>query len=296
MPVIILSSLTQTGSKQAVEALRLGAVDVLPKPQGSFSLGETGQMLGDRIRGAVAARLHAHRVGGARGRAASAPPSATPLAHGNRAPFVPRELPPMGGVRGWNPRQIGLIGASTGGTEAIRMVLECLPASVPGLLIVQHIPAFISGAFAQRLDEVCAFEVREAQNGDILKPGLALVAPGNYHMLASWEGAHYRVHLKQGPKVWYQRPAVDVLFKSAAAHVGDWAVAAVLTGMGRDGAEGLLQLREQGCRTLAQDEATSVVYGMPKAAADCDAADEILPLGDIPARLMAGFMLRAYKS
>lgn len=299
MPVIILSSLTQKGSEQAVEALRLGAVDVLPKPHGSYSLGETGRLLGERIRGVMAAKIHSReKVAGAIPTGSGFTRNPYPVSDppsGKRAPFVKKELPPLGELRAWHPRQIGLLGASTGGTEALRAVLECLPANIPPLCIVQHIPAFISGAFAERLNSVCAFEVREAKSGDILRPGLALLAPGDYHMVLIWTGNRYAVELKKGPKVWYQRPAVDVLFRSALSCVDDWAVGVILTGMGRDGAEGLLHLRNQGCRTLAQDEATSVVYGMPKAAVEAGGVDEVLPLGDVPSRLMASFLLKAHK-
>lgn len=279
MPVIILSSLTQKGSRQAVDALRLGAVEVLSKPTSAFSLGETGRVLGERIREVMAAQR-----------------KRPDMLHNQRQP-VTNPVAPNLAVRGlspnsWDRRQIGLIGASTGGTEAIRAVLKLLPANLPGLCMVQHIPAFISGAFADRLNEETDWNVREARNGDIVQPGLALLAPGDYHLTVSWEGAFYRCHLKQGPKVWYQRPAVDVLFKSAAPHVKDWAVAALLTGMGRDGAEGMAALREGGSRNLAQDEQSCVVYGMPKAAADMGVAHEVLPLDQIPSRMASAFLNR----
>jgi len=268
MPVIVLSSLTQRGSVQAVEALRLGAVDVLPKPKGSFSLGETGQRLGDTIRGVMQAKLRHGNAGGRTG-----------VSHVRGAGV---QVP--AGTR-WGLHQIGLIGASTGGTEAIRSVLRELPGSYPGLCIVQHIPAFISGAFAERLNQESAMEVREAKDGDRVKNGLALIAPGDYHIILERDSMGFRVRLKQGPKVWYQRPAVDVLFKSAAGLIDRSGVGVVLTGMGRDGAEGLLKLRESGVRTIAKDEATSVVYGMPKVANEIGGADEVVPLPDIASRM-----------
>lgn len=274
MPVIILSSLTQRGSMQAMEALRLGAVDVLAKPKGSFSLGETGEVLGDRIRGAIAARL---------GRAGS-PAGGVPLQSGRALPSESSR------PRQWHPHQLCLLGASTGGTEAIRRVISQLPAHFPGICIVQHIPAFISNAFAERVNQDSEMEVKEARDGDIPAAGRVLIAPGDYHMVLSREGGHYRVSLKKGSKVWFQRPAVDVLFRSAASLVGGWGLGVLLTGMGRDGAEGLLQLQRAGARTIAQDEATSVVYGMPKAAADLGAADQILPINDIPAHMMRSFI------
>jgi two-component system chemotaxis response regulator CheB len=271
MPVIILSSLTQRGSVQAMEALRRGAVDVLAKPKGSFSLGETGALLGDRIRGAMAAKLH--KLNGANRRSDVGKPSPPPVMKAAR----------------WHPHQLCLLGASTGGTEAIRRVVSQLPADFPGICIVQHIPAFISKAFSERVNQDAAMEVSEAQDGDEVCTGRVLIAPGDFHMALEREGGRYRVRLKRGPKIWYQRPAVDVLFRSAAPLVGGWGVGVLLTGMGRDGAEGLLQLRESGSRTIAQDEATSVVYGMPKAAADIGAAEQILPLDHIPAHMMRAF-------
>lgn len=279
LPVIILSSLTQMGSIKAIEALKLGAVDVLPKPKGSFSLGETGQVLGDRIRGAIEANLRGGR------------PGLNPGSHAGAGRPGMKPMPPsIVHPKQWNPLQIGLIGASTGGTEAVRKVISQLPAHFPPICIVQHIPAFISKAFSERVNEESQMEVREARDGDLLHPGLVLIAPGDFHMVLNRDRGQYHVNLKKGPKVWYQRPAVDVLFKSAAPQVGRWSVGVVLTGMGRDGAEGLLELRNAGARTFAQDEATSVVYGMPKVAYELNAAEEVLPLGDIPARMMTAFM------
>lgn len=290
MPVIILSSLTQSGSRKAMEALEKGAVDVLPKPEGSYSLGETGRLLAEKIRAAVQSRKYRRQFLAAGAEPMSAPVGATTSAmvRQRAAYLAPVRIPGRIG-QSWNPRQIGLIGASTGGTEAIRQVLEQFPASIPGIAIVQHIPAFISGAFAERLNSVSAIEVREARDGDVLQPGLALLAPGDYHMTLHWEGNQYRVHLRQGPKVWYQRPAVDVLFRSAVNCTEGNAVAAVLTGMGKDGAEGLLQLRQAGNRTIAQDEATSVVYGMPKVAYEIGGAERVLPLGEVASAMYQCF-------
>ncbi len=242
LPVIIMSSLSQRGSAYAMEALRLGAFDVLAKPHGSYSFGNLGPQLIARIKASVGARLR-HTL----------PPPPAP------APRAVR--------RGHHSRQVILLGASTGGTEALREVLTHLPDGLPGIAIVQHIPPVFSKAFADRLNSQCPFEVREAVDGDRLRPGLALVAPGNFHLLLAWHGDHYRVRVTGGPPVWHQRPAVDLLFKSAAdCGAGPHAIAGVLTGMGKDGAEGLLRLREAGAATFAQDEASSVVYGMPRAA------------------------------
>ena len=248
MPVIIMSSLTQHGSDKAMEALRLGAVDVLGKPAGSYSFGDIGPQLIQKIKAAACARLR--RAG----------PMAPP------APTVVK--PPISGrcALGTDPRQIVLLGASTGGTEALREVLTALPGNIPPIAIVQHIPPIFSRSFADRLNQLCAFEVREAVDGDRLTPGLALIAPGNFHMILQRKGDHYTVRVTDGPQIWHQRPAVDLLFRSAAECAGSHALAGVLTGMGKDGAEGLLALRKKGAQTFAQDEESSVVYGMPRVA------------------------------
>jgi two-component system chemotaxis response regulator CheB len=257
LPVIIMSSVSQRGSANALEALRLGAFDVLAKPGGPYSFGDLGPQLVRRIKASVGVRI--------RPSVAAPPAPARPIRSFGRSTAA---------------RQVILLGASTGGTEALREVLTHLPDGLPGMAIVQHIPPVFSRAFADRLCQQCAFEVREAVDGDRIEPGLALVAPGNFHMLLRWQGDHYRVSVTGGPPVWHQRPAVDILFKSAAdCGAGPHAVAGILTGMGKDGAEGLLRLREKGASTFAQDEATSVVYGMPKAAWEIGAAQHQLPIG-----------------
>ena len=256
LPVIIMSSLTAQGSATAMEALKIGAFDVLAKPSGPYSFGDLGPQLIARIKASTGARLR--RV---------AP----------RAPATPPR-PPLGARRG-SERQLILLGASTGGTEALREVLTHLPGDLPPIAIVQHIPPVFSKAFADRLNTLCAFEVREAVDGDTLQPGLALVAPGNFHLLVQWQVNRYKVRVVSGPPVWHQRPAVDLLFKSAAeCGAGPHVMAGVLTGMGRDGAEGLLRLREKGATTFAQDESTSVVYGMPRVAWESGAAQRQLRL------------------
>lgn len=260
LPVIILSSVTQQGSTHALEALKLGAFDVLAKPTNSYSFNEIGPKLIASIKATVGARLPNLPIKPS----APPPPSA-------RAP-----LPPA------SSRDLILLGASTGGTEALYEIITRLPAGLPGIAIVQHIPAVFSKAFADRLGKNSAFPVREAVDGEILKGGLALVSPGNAHMLLEWNGLNYQVRLSDGPEVWHQRPAVDMLFRSAAAcGAAPHAYAGVLTGMGRDGAAGLLSLRENGATTFAQDEASSVVYGMPRAAWELGAAQRQIPLGEI---------------
>ena len=260
MPVIVMSSLTQRGSDYALEALRLGAIDVLGKPSGSYSFGDLGPQLIAKVKAAAVARLRDR-----------------PLEERDPRPIpaAPIAAPP----RAHHPRSVILLGASTGGTEALREVLTRLPDNLPGIAVVQHIPATFSKTFAERLDTLCALEVREAADGDRLAPGLALIAPGGYHLLLQWAGDHYRVRVAGGPPVWHQRPAVDVLFKSAVdCGAAPHAIAGVLTGMGKDGAAGLLRLRGKGAATFVQDEATSVVYGMPKVAWECGAAQHQLPL------------------
>jgi two-component system chemotaxis response regulator CheB len=257
LPVIIMSSLSQRGSDFALEALRLGAFDVLAKPGGPYSFGDLGPQLIARIKATAGARL----------RSVPAAPKAV---------AAPPRRPPVSSSR---PRNLILLGASTGGTEALREVLTHLPAGLPGIAIVQHIPPVFSKSFADRLNQLCAFEVREAVDGDRLTPGLALIAPGNFHMMLQWAADHYRVRVVDGPPVWHQRPAVDLLFKSAAdCGAAPYALAGIFTGMGRDGADGLLRLSERGATTFAQDEASSVVYGMPKAAWENRAAQRQVPL------------------
>src|ERR1035438_10054624 len=185
------------------------------------------------------------------------------------------------------PGTVLAIGASTGGTEAIAKVLTRLPQSCPGIVITQHMPAQFSRAFAKRLNDLCAMDVKEAEDGDTLRTGLALIAPGDFHMLLRHSGGRYYVSVKTGPRVCYQRPSVDVLFSSVAEAAGAGAVAVLLTGMGNDGAQGLLKMRQGGARTIAQNEATCVVYGMPREAVALGAAGQVLPLAAIAEALLA---------
>jgi len=276
LPVVVLSSLTQTGSEHALEALRLGAVDVLGKPGGSFSFGDLGPQLVAKVKAAAIARLRPPR--------ATTPPM--PVSSASRPPCpVGTQVPWTRGPLG-NPGTLILLGASTGGTEALRHVLTRLPGNLPPIAIVQHIPALFSRAFADRLNQLCAFRVHEAKDGDLLEPGHAFVAPGNFHLLVSRQGGQYRARVIDGPPVWHQRPAVDLLFKSAAdAGLSRHVIAGVLTGMGKDGAEGLLRLREQGATTFAQDESSCVVYGMPRVAWENGGAQRQVALERIPDHL-----------
>ena len=179
------------------------------------------------------------------------------------------------------------IGASTGGTEAIQEVLTRMPANSPGIVITQHIPAVFSLAFANRLNEICPMEVREARDGDTLARGRALIAPGNFHMLLRKSpGGGFRVTVQDGPRVCYQRPSVDIMFSSVAEAAGSSAVGVLLTGMGSDGARGLLKMKQAGARTIAQDEASCVVFGMPKEAIRLGAADQVASLSRVPAAIL----------
>jgi two-component system, chemotaxis family, protein-glutamate methylesterase/glutaminase len=285
LPVVMMSSLTQQGSQVAMDALRLGAVEVLAKPGGSFSFGDLGPQLIHAIKAASRARL---RRPGVLGASTPTPPvqantsPALPSLNANAKTPPPRHTPaPLAHSKPayhGDPRRLIVLGASTGGTEALREVLVGLPAGLPPIAIVQHIPAHFSKAFADRLNNLCAFPVREAVQGELLPPGVALVAPGNFHMLLQWTGSGYRVELNSGPQVWHQRPAVDILFKSVPANLCPHVIGGVLTGMGKDGAEGLVRLRKAGATTFAQDEETSVVYGMPREAWEQGGAAVQLPL------------------
>jgi two-component system chemotaxis response regulator CheB len=261
MPVIVISSLAQPSCRTAVEALELGAVEVLAKPGGPYSIGELRQVLGAKVRAAAAARL--------------------------RPRTEPSVQPPLDSVTALPPDCVIAIGASTGGTEAIASVLCRFPASTPGVLIAQHIPPLFSRAFAQRLNQICAMEVREAVDGDLVRPGLALVAPGDYHLLLRRSAAGYSAVVKTGPRVCYQRPSVDVLFQSVAEAAGARAVGALLTGMGSDGAQGLLRMRRSGAHTIAQDESSCVVFGMPREAIALGAAAAVVPLNRIPDAILS---------
>jgi len=264
MPVIVMSSLTTAGSGYAMEAMQAGAVEVLVKPGNAHQVGEETARLAELIKAVARARV---------GPVVAGPPERT------RGRAV---VDSAGGARRYPARALLLLGASTGGTKAIETILTGLSGDLPGMLIVQHIPGQFSLAFARRLNGQCAMEVREAKNGDVLQPGLALIAPGGFHMIPRWMGAHYVVTTTLGPMVHHQRPSVDVLFDSAVrAGAGANTLAVVLTGMGADGAAGLLTLREAGAETIAQDEATCVVFGMPREAILLGAARRVLPLDQV---------------
>ena len=257
IPTIVVSSLTPKGGEMAMEALSIGAFDVLCKPGAAYTVGEVVPILIAQILAAAESDIRKYK------------PSIAPV-----APVARRAM-----TRTTN--KILAVGASTGGTSAIEAFLKPMEAHCPPIAIVQHMPPGFTKSFAERLDRDCAMEVREAVEGDLLNPGIALIAPGNWHMVVRRSGAQYHVALHQGERRFYQRPAVDELFESVADYAGANAVGVILTGMGADGAEGLLKMRHAGARTIAQDEATSVVWGMPGEAVRKGAAEFVLPLGQI---------------
>lgn len=275
LPVIVVSSLTQNSTRAALEALNRGAVDVLAKPGGPYSVADLKDDLPQRVRAAAAARLRRN----------GAPPPA-PAAAARPQVLESRAVPAA--ASGEPPQQVIAIGASTGGTVAIEQVLAALPAGMPPVVVAQHIPPGFSTTFAQRLNKVCALEVKEAEGGERLEFGRAFVAPGNRHLeIERIPGGGWRTRLHDGPKVCYQRPSVDVLFRSVAREAGAQAIGVLLTGMGADGAAGLLEMRRAGAETIAQNEETCVVFGMPREAIRMGAAEQVLPLEDI-----AGAILR----
>jgi len=285
LPVIILSSLTQEGSDVAFEALRLGAVDVIAKPQGSGTLNDIAPVIIEKIKGA--AEVGINRIRHTYLRNVNKPQAGAaekkPANDGANAIAASAGRLP---VRNFTKDSIILIGASTGGTEAIKAVLKKFPEKVPPIAVVQHIPPYFSKSFADRLNQICAMEVREARDGDRLKPGICLIAPGDFHMLLQKDGSGYFVRIQKGPKIWHQRPAVDMLFKSAVSCANKNVTATILTGMGKDGAEGMLELKRSGAKTLAQDEASSVVYGMPRAAKEIGAVDQVVSLNRMAESLL----------
>lgn len=258
LPVVVVSSLAQAGSQAALDALEAGAVDVLAKPDGTMSIGTLGERLAFHVKAAAqSARFRQRRPA-----VAAAAPVAPAVAPVLRA----------GG------RQIIVIGASTGGIEALRTMLPRFPRGLPPIAVVQHISASFSRAVAERLDALCSLEVREAAEGDVLRSGTCLLAPGDAHLALEFVAGAYRARLLTTPPLHHCRPAVDVLFRSAAEAGGDQVVAALLTGMGSDGALGMRAVHEAGGTTIAEHASTCVVYGMPRAAIEAGVVQRVLPL------------------
>jgi len=276
LPVVMVSSLTEAGCATTMRALELGAVDFVSKPRSDIRerLPEIAQELVDKIKIAARARLRRSR-----GTFQGGTPMPGPL----RTPVV----------RPWENRPVVAVGASTGGTEAIRELLSDLPADFPGVVIVQHMPPKFTRAFAERLNGLCQVRVKEAEDGDPVLLGHVLIAPGDYHMQLTRDATGYRVRIDQAPPVNRHRPSVDVLFNSCATAAGPNAIGILLTGMGEDGARGLLQRRSAGGQTLAQDEASCVVFGMPKAAIDMGAAERVLPLAQLYHAALAALQNRS---
>lgn len=265
LPVVVVSSLTPKNSEAAIRALELGAVEVICKPGSAYRTPEISHQLIHAVRAAASARITKQQ--------GTLETSAT------RSATHPFHLQ--------TTHKVLAIGASTGGTQAIESVLRSLPTTSPGTLIVQHMPEEFTTTFAQRLNQICQMEVHEARDNDHVGPGVALVAPGNRHMLLQQSGARYLVRIKNGPAVNHQRPSVDVLFQSVARSAGSNAIGVLLTGMGADGAKGLLEMHEKGAYTLAQDEETCVVFGMPKEAIRLGAVDDVVPIQHIPRAIVS---------
>lgn len=269
LPVVMCSSLTERGSDTMLQALEAGAVDVILKPRAGLAehLADHNLQIRDVIKAAAKVRV------GLRTARSGAPEQKL-----TADAVLP---PPSGRAMTRATERVVCLGASTGGTEALREVLEALPPTAPGMVVVQHMPENFTRAFANRLDALCEVHVKEAEDGDPVLPGHVLIAPGGKHLLLERRGTRYFVAVRDGPLVSRHRPSVDVLFRSAATAAGSNAVGVIMTGMGDDGAHGLLEMKQAGGRTFAQDEATSVVFGMPKEAIALGGVDRIVPLQHI---------------
>ncbi len=261
MPVIVLSSLTPKGGKTAMEALSAGAVEVISKPGPAYSVADTCAELAEKIIIASKARI------------------------ANNSD-IQIDAPKVQLHMTETTNKIIAIGASTGGVQALSIVLSALPANAPGTLVVQHMPEQFTTSFAERLNKECKVNVKEAKDSDSVVPGQVLIAPGGLHMLLRRSGANYYVTVKDGPRVCRQKPSVEVLFNSVAKYAGSNAVGAILTGMGNDGAAGLLNMRQSGARTIAQDEASSIVFGMPKEAIKQGAVEKVVSLSQVAQTLI----------
>jgi two-component system chemotaxis response regulator CheB len=278
LPVVMCSSLTEEGSETLLQALEAGAVDIILKPRVGVAdhLLDQHSHIRETVKAAARARIGASRAT----RTGNAPAPEKKLTADAVLP------PPTGRAMSRTTEMVVCMGASTGGTEALREVLEALPANSPGIVVVQHMPENFTKAFARRLDGLCEVAVKEAVDGDPVLRGHVLIAPGGRHMMLERQGARYVVSVRDGPLVSRHRPSVDVLFRSAARNAGSNAVGIIMTGMGDDGARGLLEMKQAGARTFAQDEATSVVFGMPKEAISRGAADHVVPLHNIARDLL----------
>ena len=265
IPVLVCSALAKNGADTVLRALEYGAVDVIQKPAVGIQdfLYEQAVMMVDKVRGAAEARPK---------RRASIPSTEKRNSADVVLPTIPARTLSV------TTDKVVAVGTSTGGTEALRVLLMALPLDAPGFVVVQHMPEVFTAGFAERLNQLCAVDVREAKDGDRVRPGLVLIAPGNRHTMINRNGAQYMVRVVDGPLVARHRPSVDVLFRSVAQAAGANAVGVIMTGMGDDGADGLVEMKKAGASTIAQDESTCVVFGMPKVAIDRGAVDDVLPL------------------
>lgn len=271
---IIFSSLAKTGSETYLRALEAGAIEIMEKPSidVSQSLESLSQSIIEKVKAVAKARINPIKAMVPAGGGAVVKAAPTALAR--------------------TTHQLLAVASSTGGTEALKVFLSGMPANIPGTLVVQHMPPGFTKSFAENLNKMFPFEVKEAEEGDQVVPGRVLIAPGNYHMEITRSGAFYYVKLHQGPALHSVRPAADYMMKSVAKYVGKNAMGVVLTGMGKDGAEGLLEMKNAGAYTVAQNEETCVVYGMPAAAVALGAADKILPLDRIAGDLLTQLQAR----
>lgn len=263
IPVVVVSSLAKRGGDVALKAMELGAVEVLCKPGSAYSVGDMSEQLIEKVKAAAQVKVLKRE-----GNYATQLSSPTPVSQ-------------VASIAVKTTNKIIAIGASTGGTEALREVISMLPANTPPVVVVQHMPQNFTKAFADRLNSICQVQVKEAVDGEYLATGKVLIAPGNQHMEIRRSGINYYVTLFDGPMMFHQRPAVEILFNSVAKYAGQNAVGAILTGMGKDGAQGLLNMRNAGANTIAQDEKSCIVFGMPKEAIELGAAQVIKPLNQI---------------
>lgn len=271
IPVVMCSSLAESGSETALKALEYGAVDIITKPKMGTKqfIEESRTRICDAVKGAAAARLGPLRAMRTMKEVSPKYTADVIMEKPNTKAMI------------LTTEKVVVVGASTGGTEALRVFLEALPEDTPGIVIVQHMPENFTAAFAKRLDSICRVTVKEAQDNDTVVRGRALIAPGNHHTLLKRSGARYYVEIKDGPLVSRHRPSVDVLFRSAARYAGKNAVGVIMTGMGDDGAHGMKEMFDAGAVTIAQDEASCVVYGMPHEAVKLGGVNKVMPLQNI---------------
>jgi len=269
MPVIIVSSLAKKGCDVAMRALELGAAEVLSKPGEAYSVGDMSEQLIQKIKAVSKIK----------------PLKLSAIVHANKNSLQNTHYQNNAMLKTTN--KVIAIGASTGGTEALKEVLTALPANMPPIVIVQHMPQYFTKSFAERLDSLCVLDVKEAEHRDLLTPGKVLIAPGNKHMVLKRSGASYFVEVIDGPLVHHQRPAVELLFQSVAKYAGSNAIGVILTGMGKDGAKGLLEMKNAGAYTIAQDEESCIVFGMPKEAIAMGGVTKIESLKKIPSHLVS---------